>query len=103
MNHHQVAAARVAALTELEQKGEDEALLFRFPPPQTYALRVVRDEGATVRELPEPVGGGGNRLLRVLDPGTVVEASERRITATGAWAEWCHVVSCRVVCGAVRA
>lgn len=48
-NNQQVATARVAALTELEQKGEDDALLFRFPPPQTFALRVVRDEGAMVR------------------------------------------------------
>jgi hypothetical protein len=30
-------------------------------------------------------GDGGNRLLRVIDPGTIVEATERRMTATGGW------------------
>lgn len=142
----QVAAARVAALAELEKEGDDEDgdgnnFLLRFPAPRSFSLRVVRDEGATVRrrlclrlcfvgvwivyisllhihspsppptlhtpnqptlspitppptsspppttqvrEGPEPVGDAGNRLLRVLDPGTVLEASERRITATGA-------------------
>ena len=44
----QVAAARVEALRQLEGKDEDAAL-FRFPAPKTFLLRVVRDEGATVR------------------------------------------------------
>lgn len=51
---------------------------------KTNSSSPKQNQNPKVREAPEPVGDAGNRLLRVLDPGTVLEATERRITATGA-------------------
>ncbi|KAM3568021.1 hypothetical protein VYU27_009848, partial [Nannochloropsis oceanica] len=95
----EVTAARVSSLHKLpciaanaEEEGRKEggkeggeesaflALADRFPPPATYTLRVVREEGAMVRDGPEP--SESNRV-RVLEAGSILTATQRQSTAQG--------------------
>ncbi|TFJ80534.1 hypothetical protein NSK_008110 [Nannochloropsis salina CCMP1776] len=74
------ATAEGGAEGRVEDCEEDDmfALADIFPNPTSYSIRVVRAEGALVRDGPEPLES--NRL-RVLEAGTVVQATRRQVTA----------------------